>query len=201
MLLNYGVGEDFWESLGQQGDPTVHPKGNQSFIFIGLMLKLKLQFFVYLMQRTDSFEKTLMLGKIEGERRGWQRMWWLNGITDLTGIVWACLGVGGGLGGLACWSPWGCRVWHDWATELMNWTDLLCLSVLLQVSKFLNLFKEPALYFIDFIYCFPDFNFINFCFYSFLPFAGFEYVLSFWLFVSLHSTGLLYGFKVCFFMI
>ena len=35
MLLNYGVGEDFWESLGQQGDPTIHPKGNQSFIFIG----------------------------------------------------------------------------------------------------------------------------------------------------------------------
>ena len=49
----------------------------------GLMLKLKLQYFGHLMGRTDSFEKTLMLGKIEGERRrGWQRMRWLDGITD-----------------------------------------------------------------------------------------------------------------------
>ena len=48
----------------------------------GLMLKLKLQYFGRLMQRADSFEKTLMLGKIEGERREWQRMRWLYGITD-----------------------------------------------------------------------------------------------------------------------
>ena len=48
------------------------------------MLKLKLQYFGHLMQRTDSFVKTLMLGKIEGRRkRGWQRMRWLDGITDL----------------------------------------------------------------------------------------------------------------------
>ena len=50
----------------------------------GLMLKLKLQYFGHLMQRTDSFEKTLMLGKVEGrKRRGRQRMRWLDGITDL----------------------------------------------------------------------------------------------------------------------
>ena len=48
----------------------------------GLMLKLKLQYFGHLMQRTDSFEKTLMLGKIEGRRRVRQRMRWLDGITD-----------------------------------------------------------------------------------------------------------------------
>ena len=49
----------------------------------GLMLKMKLQYFGHLMRRADSFEKTLMLGKIEGQRRrGWQRMRWLNGITD-----------------------------------------------------------------------------------------------------------------------
>ena len=49
----------------------------------GLMLKLKLQYFGPLMQRADSFEKTLMLGEIEGRRRrGWQRMRWLDGITD-----------------------------------------------------------------------------------------------------------------------
>ena len=49
----------------------------------GLILKLKLQYFGHPMQRTDSLEKTLMLGKIEGRRRrGWQRMRWLDGITD-----------------------------------------------------------------------------------------------------------------------
>ena len=49
----------------------------------GLMSKLKLQYFGHLMRRADSFEKTLMLGKIEGSRRrGWQRMRWLDGITD-----------------------------------------------------------------------------------------------------------------------
>ena len=57
----------------------------------GLMLKLKLQYFGHLMQRADSFEKTLMLGKIEGRRRGRQRMRWLDGITDLMDM---------GLGGL-----------------------------------------------------------------------------------------------------
>ena len=46
------------------------------------MLKLKLQYFGHLMQRVDSFEKTLMQGKIEGRRRGWRRMRWLDGITD-----------------------------------------------------------------------------------------------------------------------
>ena len=62
----------------------VPPKGNQSWIFTGgLMLKLKLQYFGHLMWRTDSLETTLMLGKIEGRRRGgrqWMR--WLAGITD-----------------------------------------------------------------------------------------------------------------------
>ena len=65
----------------------VHPKGNQSWIFTrrtDAMLKLKLQSFHHLMQRTDSFEKTLMLAKIEGKRRrGQKRMWWLDAITDL----------------------------------------------------------------------------------------------------------------------
>ena len=48
----------------------------------GLILKLKLQYFGHLMRRTDSFEKTLTLGKTEGRRRGWQRMRWLDGITN-----------------------------------------------------------------------------------------------------------------------
>ena len=63
----------------------VNPKGNQPWIFIGrTMLKLKLQYFGHLLRRTDSLEKTLKLGKIEGRRRrGRQRMRWLDGITDL----------------------------------------------------------------------------------------------------------------------
>ena len=57
---------------------------NPEYSLKGLMLKLKLQYFDYLMQRADSLEKTLMLGKIEGRRRrGRQRMRWLDGITDL----------------------------------------------------------------------------------------------------------------------
>ena len=63
----------------------VHPKGEQSeYSLQGLMLKLKLQYFGHLMQRINSFEKTPMLGKIEGgRRRGQQKMRWLDGITDL----------------------------------------------------------------------------------------------------------------------
>ena len=62
----------------------VHPKGNHpEYSLEGLMLRLKLQYLGHLMLRTDSFEKTLMLGNIEGRRRGRQRMRWLDGITDL----------------------------------------------------------------------------------------------------------------------
>ena len=62
----------------------VHPKDQFWVLLEGLMVKLKLQYFGHLMRRTDSLEKTLMLGKIEGRRRrGRQRMRWLDGITDL----------------------------------------------------------------------------------------------------------------------
>ena len=61
----------------------VYTKGDQSWVFIGLMLKLKLQSFGHLMRRVDSLEKTLMLGRIGGRmRRGRQRMRWLDGSTD-----------------------------------------------------------------------------------------------------------------------
>ena len=64
----------------------VNPKGSQSWIFTGRMLKLKLQYFGHLMQRADSLEKTLMLGKIKGGRKVQQSMRWLDGITDLMDI-------------------------------------------------------------------------------------------------------------------
>ena len=73
----------------------------------GLMLTLKFQYFGNLMQRADSLEKTLMLGKIEGwRRRGQQRMTWLDGITDLMDMS---LRDGEGQGSLAYCSPWGCK--------------------------------------------------------------------------------------------
>ena len=88
MLLNCCVGED---SLRV---PWTERRSNQSILkeispgcsLEGLMLKLKLQYFVHLMRRVDSLEKTLMLGGIEGRRRGQQRMKWLDGITNLMGM-------------------------------------------------------------------------------------------------------------------
>ena len=89
MLLNYGVAE------GSPRVPWTARRSNQSILkeispeysLEGLTVKLKLQSFGHLMQRADSFEKTLMLGKIEGERRrGQQSMRWLDGFTNLTDI-------------------------------------------------------------------------------------------------------------------
>ena len=72
------------------------------------MLKLKLQHFGHLVQRTDSLEKTLMLGKIEGRRRrGQHRMRWLDGITDSMDEFDHTLVAGDGQGSLECCSPWG----------------------------------------------------------------------------------------------
>ena len=84
MLLNCGVGEDLrvlWTA--RRSSQSILKEISSEYSLEGLMLKLKLQYFGHMMQRTDSFEKTLMLGKIEGRRRrGWQRMRWLDGLTN-----------------------------------------------------------------------------------------------------------------------
>jgi len=90
MLFNCGIVEDSWEPLEMQGywtarllNQSILKEISPEYSLEGLMLKLKFKSFGHLMRRTDSLEKTLMLGKIEGGRiRRWQRMRWLDGITD-----------------------------------------------------------------------------------------------------------------------
>ena len=85
----------------------------------GMMLKLKLRYFGHFMQRPDSLEKTLMLGRIGGwRRRGWQRMRWLDGITHGRESEWTP-GVGDGQGGLACCDSRGRKELDT--TERLNW--------------------------------------------------------------------------------
>ena len=127
---NYAIELWCWRRLLRV--PWTARRSNQSILkeispeysLEGLMLKLKLQYFGYLMQRADLFEKTLMLGKIEGSRRrGRQSMWWLDASPTQWTWVWVDSGGwwwSGWLGVLRFMGSWS--VEHDWATEL-NCTD------------------------------------------------------------------------------
>ena len=95
------------------------------------MLKLKLQYFGYLMQRANSLEKTLMMRKIEvRRRRGWQRMRWLDSITELIGMILSKPG--------SCWwtgkpgmlSPWG-----HWELDMTEWLNWICLLRIIKKKK------------------------------------------------------------------
>ena len=82
ILLNCGVGEDSWESLDCKEIQPVHPKGDQSWVFIGRIYEAETPILGPPDAKNWPFEKTLMLGKIEGGRRGSQRMRWLDDITN-----------------------------------------------------------------------------------------------------------------------
>ena len=136
MLLNCGVEEDSWESLGLQGDPTILKEISPEYSLEGLMLpilKLKLQYFDYLMRRTYSLEKTLMLGKVEGRRRrGKQRMRCWDGITTQWTWVWVNSGSWWWTGMPGMLQSMGLqRVRHDWVTELTDPKKRILLSIVI----------------------------------------------------------------------
>ena len=124
MLLNCCVGEDSWTA--RRCNQSILKEISPEYLLEGLMLKLKLQHFGHLMQRTNSLEKTLMLGKIEGWRtRCQQRMKWLDGITDTMDMSWVGSGSWWWIGKPGVLQSMGSqRVGHDWATEL-KWGGVL----------------------------------------------------------------------------
>ena len=99
----------------RRSNQSILKEFNPEYLLEGLMLKLKLQYFGHLMHRADLLEMTLMLGKTEGRRRGWQRMRWLDGITDWTDI--SLRNLQEMVKDRDAWHAAVHGVGHNWATE------------------------------------------------------------------------------------
>ena len=129
MLLNCGVGEDFWEGLDCKEIKPVNTKEiSPEYSLEGLMLKLKLQYLATWCKELTHLKRLWWWERLKtGERddRGWDG--WMASPTRWT-WVWLeqALGVGDGQGSLSCCSPWGCKECDT--TERLNWTDWFCIS-------------------------------------------------------------------------
>ena len=109
-----------WTS--RRSNPSILKEISPGCFLERMMVKLKLQYFGHLMWRVDSLEKTLMLRGIRGRRKKrWQKMRWLDGITDSMDMSLSELR-GDGQGGLVCCDSWGCK--ESDTTERLNWTEL-----------------------------------------------------------------------------
>ena len=137
----------YWRRLlrvpwtARRSNQSIRKETSPEYSLEGLMLKLKLQYFGHMMWRVDSSENTLMLGKIEGRRRGLQRMRWLDGITDsmdmnrVYSVSWWWTGRPGVLQSMGSQ-----RVGHNQVTEL-NWTEYwvpaMCLTFIISSCTYL----------------------------------------------------------------